>query len=576
MARLRRVDRSIEIKFLADMKEVVAASKATQKTLGGMSGTAMRFNNIAGMVTQLAQFAEMGVDTFFDLARSASDYDQAVGKSRAVFGAYSEEVEAFAKTAAETWGQSRTAAVDYAGTIGNMLTAQGIATEQAKDMSLEMVKLAADISAFSNIDIGEALTALRAGLSGETEPLRRFGINVLDAEVKARALADGIWDGTGAMTAQQKLMGRYNLILRQTMNMVGSFAREQDTLQTNTQILNAEIENLKITLGEGFAGESAVNIVRGLRTITGAFNDLAESIKGAGGEEDPMRKFQPGGGESIYDWGNLFFLLGPLGVIGKLGEQSAEAAPEVEGLADSQAELAAQAKAAALSEEQFNRAVQTQIDWLNDLKKATDAETQARRDRLAVLEEETNALTGAFGKLDDPTLRQTLRQFGEKGYQALQKAFKSKDPERRQRAQEAAIEYGKALVAAGKQFQPSKNPVINKWIQKGIEEANYQKSLDRLLRNMEAYLNANPMRLNPGEIIQILGGGGGGGKGGSSTGSTQSAPTVNVYAGVGDPVQIGRQVSKVLSAYSVRGGAATFGAGASTFGVQSLPAPELR
>ena len=50
-----------------------------------------------------------------------------------------------------------------------------------------------------------------------------------------------------------------------------------------------------------------------------------------------------------------------------------------------------------------------------------------------------------------------------------------------------------------------------------------------------------------------------GGSNGTGSGSPRVAPgdggiTVNIHTGVGDPVRIGREVSKVLSAYAVRGG----------------------
>jgi hypothetical protein len=563
MARLRRVDRSIEIKFLADMKEVVAASKATQATLGGVSGQAMRFNNVVGAVSMFADFAQQGVDAFFDLARAASNYDQAVGKSRAVFGEYSADVEKMAETAATAWGQSKTAVVDYAGTIGNMLTAQGIATDEAKDMSLAMVRLAADISAFSNIDIGEALTAIRAGLSGETEPLRRFGVNILDAEVKLQALTEGIWDGTGAMTAQQKVLGRYYLLLKQTKNMVGSFAREQDTLQTQSQILNAEIENLKISLGEGGIAEGAVNIVRGLGSLVGGLNDATDALKrfNKESEKGPMAEWLPGGGSTPFDWGNTFFLFGPLGLIGKMGEESAKAAPKVDDYAGSTTEAAVAAAALAAANQRGVEIITAQVEALKRGSEAIDADTRVRRDRLAVLEEEASALAAAWGKLDDPTLRQQLRQFGKNGMDELAKAFRSKDPEMRARAEDAAVKYGNALVAAGKRFKPTGNPVIDKWIKQGIEEAEYKASLDALLTRMQRYLNSNP--LNISTTYRGAGSAAGSGPGGPAPEQT-SAPVVNVYSGVGDPVQIGRQVSKVLGAYTTRGGSS---APATTFGL---------
>jgi hypothetical protein len=54
-------------------------------------------------------------------------------------------------------------------------------------MSQKMVTLAADMASFNNADPAETLDALRAGLAGETEPLRRFGVSLSgDARLQAK------------------------------------------------------------------------------------------------------------------------------------------------------------------------------------------------------------------------------------------------------------------------------------------------------------------------------------------------------------------------------------------------------
>ena len=64
-------------------------------------------------------------------------------------------------------------------------------------MSLKLVELAADLASFNNTSPEDALLALRSGLSGETEPLKRYGIAINDARLKQEALNQGIYEGEG-------------------------------------------------------------------------------------------------------------------------------------------------------------------------------------------------------------------------------------------------------------------------------------------------------------------------------------------------------------------------------------------
>jgi hypothetical protein len=52
-----------------------------------------------------------------------------------------------------------------------------------------MAKLAADSMSFFDKDFDVALDKIRAGLSGESEPLRAFGVLLSEDAVKAEALA---------------------------------------------------------------------------------------------------------------------------------------------------------------------------------------------------------------------------------------------------------------------------------------------------------------------------------------------------------------------------------------------------
>jgi hypothetical protein len=112
-----------------------------------------------------------------------------------------------------------------------------------------LVELAADMASFNNVPIEDALNALRSGLSGETEPLKRFGVALNDVRLRQEALNLGIYDGSGVLTVAQKSQAAYALILRDTALQQGDVARTAGGLANQKKFLAAQVEDLSGTFG---------------------------------------------------------------------------------------------------------------------------------------------------------------------------------------------------------------------------------------------------------------------------------------------------------------------------------------
>jgi hypothetical protein len=219
--------------------------------------TAGPFRSIAGIATKSAglaagAFAAIGVAKFGkDIINAASDMNESVSKTRVVFGASSKAVESFAKTAATNLGQSRQQALEAASTFGNLFTAMKIGQKPAATMSTRIVTLASDLASFNNVKPEDALEALRAGLVGETEPLRKFGVNLNDAALREEALRLGLVKSTkDVLPPAAKAQAAYSLILDQTKTAQGDFARTSDGLANKQRILSAKWKDAQATLGK--------------------------------------------------------------------------------------------------------------------------------------------------------------------------------------------------------------------------------------------------------------------------------------------------------------------------------------
>ena len=182
---------------------------------------------------------------------AASDLEENLSKVNVIFGEGAKEIENFAKTAATALGQSQNAVLEAAGTFGTFGKAAGLGGIELAKFSNDFTALASDLASFNNTSPEEAVNAIGAALRGEAEPLRKFGVLLNDATLKTAALSLGIYDGNGALTAQQKILAAQQVIYQQTTAAQGDFGRTSDGLANSQRILKAQLQNLQIEIGKG-------------------------------------------------------------------------------------------------------------------------------------------------------------------------------------------------------------------------------------------------------------------------------------------------------------------------------------
>lgn len=215
-----------------------------------------------------------------DTLDAASDLNESMSKVDVVFGGSSQIVKQFAETAATSLGQSKQQALEAAGTFGNLFTSLKIGQAPAAEMSTNLVKLASDLASFNNIDPGQALEKLRAGITGEAEPLKSLGIAMNETAMKAKALEMGLKPVGGQLTEQQKIAARYAIILEQSGNAQGDFARTADGAANAQRIFSAQLADLSSKFGQTFLPilGQGIQILSGLIT---KFQELPSGVQTA-------------------------------------------------------------------------------------------------------------------------------------------------------------------------------------------------------------------------------------------------------------------------------------------------------
>lgn len=225
----------------------------------------------AGITLPIAMAAKSSID-------AASDLSETVSKVGVVFGETSEQVLKFGENAATAMGMSKNEALGAAGTFGNLFRAMEMSEQTSADMSTTLVQLSADLASFNNMDPTEVMDKLRAGISGESEPLKSLGVNINQAMVEAKALEMGLMSLTGELTPAAAAQARYALIMEQTGLAQGDFARTSDGLANQSRILKAQLADVSAELGENLL-PFVVKLVSGLNTVVSAFAKLPEPVQ---------------------------------------------------------------------------------------------------------------------------------------------------------------------------------------------------------------------------------------------------------------------------------------------------------
>jgi len=223
--------------------------------LGGFERTSKRVGNVVkGMFAAFAVGQVVG--GLKDVVKHASDAEQSLGATKTIFGQYADTVVKDSKKAAMAFGLSANEYRENTNLIGAMLSNQGVSADKLAGKTKKLVGVAADLSATYGGETKDSLAAISAAYRGEYEQMERYGVTMKQSTVntEAETLAKKKYgkELKNLSEKQQtalKQQATGNIIDKQTAKTRGAFAKETDTLAHQQQVLGAQFDNLKVTLG---------------------------------------------------------------------------------------------------------------------------------------------------------------------------------------------------------------------------------------------------------------------------------------------------------------------------------------
>jgi hypothetical protein len=249
--------RELVVRIVGDSRDVERAlarsskaAKGFEAQITGLGGSFRRA--FAGTAAAFGATAGIGVvvDQLKGAVDAASDLSEQMSKTNVVFGKSAAGITDWSTKTATAMGLSQRKALAAASTFGLLFKNVGQGDAAASDLSTRLVALGADLASLNNTSVQEALDSIRSGLTGEIEPLRKYGVFLSEAATQQQALADTGKKSAKELTTGEKVLARYELLLKGTTVAQGDFARTSGGLANQQRILTAQIDDLKTGLGE--------------------------------------------------------------------------------------------------------------------------------------------------------------------------------------------------------------------------------------------------------------------------------------------------------------------------------------
>lgn len=208
-----------------------------------------------------------GIKNAIDISSALTEVQNVVDVT---FGDMSKKVNDFAQDSIRQFGMSELTLKQTASRFQAMGTAMGIDSSLIKkaneflnkqtdgyiglsdsmaDVSLNLTKLTADMASLYSIDQDVVSQDLAAIFTGQTRPLRDYGLDLTQATLKEWAMKQGLDSDIASMSQAEKTMLRYQYVLANTQTAQGDFARTADSWANQIRILKQSFEQLGSVIG---------------------------------------------------------------------------------------------------------------------------------------------------------------------------------------------------------------------------------------------------------------------------------------------------------------------------------------
>lgn len=268
------------LKAKAEREGRESADGFSSKFTSGVKGLGGKISGLIGPALAGIGVAAIGKGAF-DIVGKAGDLEQSIGAIDTIFKSSSDQMHAWAASAADAVGLSRNEFNELGTLIGAQLKNGGLAMDKLAPKTNELISLGSDLSSMFGGTTREAVEALSSALKGERDPIERYGVSLTQAAIDAKAAQLGFQKVGGTLSAEANQAATLALIMEQTTDAHGNFAKESDTYAHKTQVLAKKWEDFSTGLGQKLM-PVAMNVLDWLSGLGPAIDPILGSLGNLG------------------------------------------------------------------------------------------------------------------------------------------------------------------------------------------------------------------------------------------------------------------------------------------------------
>lgn len=293
MAEARRLDIVLDAiwKGADDIRQATNDIERAKDASGKAGGALESLGNIKSAIAgaglglvalKIKEIGQASLELASDAAETASLIDNSLGPAA---DGFRDKIEAIA----DATGRSKQVIYESSSGILAMAKNMGFAQTEAGNFAAEMSQAALDLESFFNGDPGQGFADLQSALSGSSEVMNKYGIDVKETTLKQMALAQGIIATAGdAIPRQERALLLLQAVQTQAADAMGDAERTADGYANTSRGLADALKELGAEFGQSIiepatdANSTLTTLARSLTEVFAASREFHEGIAGDG------------------------------------------------------------------------------------------------------------------------------------------------------------------------------------------------------------------------------------------------------------------------------------------------------
>jgi len=265
----------IVVDIMANTRQFQRNMSEVQKT---MQKVGKKMQDIGKKMTLAVTLPLVGVGTA--ALKSAMDLEATEAKYKTVFGNMTKDADAFIKKFKELTPITTAAARSMTSGIQDLLIPMGFLREDATKLTGEFTHLIGALTNFNSAthSAEDVALAFQSAITGEYTPLKRLGIQLDVATIKAKALEMGLIKQGQELSRQQKLAVLLSEAYKQSGDALAAYNKESLDTITKLKLLLVKLQDTSAELATRFL-PTVIKIIDKINVLADRFSNLSPAMQ---------------------------------------------------------------------------------------------------------------------------------------------------------------------------------------------------------------------------------------------------------------------------------------------------------